>query len=434
MDDDELSLLCTGDLHLGRHPTRVPSNLDGPAFSPKSTWSNIIQHALDNDVDAVVISGDIADRENRYFEAFGAFETGAARLTEADIPVITVAGNHDCDVFPRMVSDIDLDDLHLLGRDGHWERWTLENDGEPLIHFDGWSFPDEHVYTSPMEDYDLPAADGVPQIGVLHADLDSRDSQYAPVQSSELRSSPMTSWVLGHIHSPGVRITSEPLVLYPGSPQPLDPGEPDAHGPWILSIDASGQATAAQNPLASVRYDSLEVDVSGIDDPQGVGPLISDEIENHIRSISPIGPLELLLVRIQLTGRTSAHAELVAEQHRIQNQFGSNEGSVTVRIDSLEVDTRPAIDLEQRAEGDDAVAHIASLLLDLQRDEPSDSVAPLIDEATRNMQQAYNSNAYTLLQRENEVARPDRQAAADTLEQEAKVLLDTLLAQKESES
>jgi len=434
MDDDELRILCTGDLHLGRHPTRIPSNLDSPEFSPKSTWSNTVQHAIDNDVDAVVISGDIADRENRYFEAFGAFENGAARLTEADIPVITVAGNHDCDVFPRMVSDISLDGLHLLGRDGHWERWTLENDGEPLIHFDGWSFPDEHVYMSPMEEYDLPAANGAPQIGVLHADLDSRDSQYAPVQSGELRSSSMTSWVLGHIHSPSVRITSEPLVLYPGSPQPLDPGEPDAHGPWLLSIDASGQATAEQEPLASVRYDSLEVDVSGIDDPQGVGPLISDEIENHIRTISPIGPLELLLVQIQLTGRTPAHAELAAEQHRIKNQFGSNEGSVAVRIDSLEVDTRPAIDLEQRADGDDAVAHIASLLLDLQRDEPSDSVDPLIDEATRNMQQAYNSNAYTLLQREDEVDRPDRQAAADTLEQEAKVLLDTLLAQKEGES
>ncbi len=116
--NDGIAILCTGDLHLGRHPSRIPERLDGPAFSPKAVWRETVQQAIDCDVDAVVVTGDVADRENRYFEAYGAFERGAVRLDKAEIPTTTIAGNHDFDVLPRIVRDLDLDNLHLLGENG----------------------------------------------------------------------------------------------------------------------------------------------------------------------------------------------------------------------------------------------------------------------------------------------------------------------------
>jgi DNA repair exonuclease SbcCD nuclease subunit len=424
-------LLCTGDLHLGRHPSRIPEELDGPELSSKSVWQSIVQEAIDRDVDGVVIAGDIVDRANRYFEAYGAFEDGLARLDDRDVPVVAVAGNHDFDVLPEMATNLDSDALQFLGRGGSWERWTLERDGEPLAHFDGWSFPDEHVYDSPLDGYDLPEAGDAPLIGVVHADLDSRGSRYGPVTSSDLRETSAVTWVLGHIHDPGVRIDSGPLALYPGSPQPLDPGERRAHGPWLVTIPPNGSVSAEQVPLASVRCDRIEIDASGADTPQSVAALISAGIEDHVRSELDASSLELSLVSVRLTGRTDAHSALLKQHRSMERDLEFREGSVAVRIESIAVDTRPRIDLEELSRGDNAAAYLANLLLEIENGEPRDTYRSEIDDSLAAMRRAHSANAYTPLRRETEPDDPDEAAAIETIEQQARVLLDTLLSQKD---
>lgn len=428
---DDLELLCTGDLHLGRHPNRIPDDLDGPELSPKAVWLSTVQKAIDQAVDAVVIAGDVVDRENRYFEAYGAFEDGIARLDQAEIPVVVVAGNHDFDALPDMVDALDSDALQFLGRGGQWDRWTLERDGEPVAHFDGWSFSAEHVYDSPLEEYELPATDDAPQIGVLHADLDSRGSRYAPVLSSELRDTSADAWLLGHIHSPGIQIDARPLALYSGSPQPLDPGEQRVHGPWSITIPENGDVRAEQIPLASVRYDRLSVDVSRVADPREATAVISEQIEEHVRSELDTGSLELGLVRVHLTGRTDAHSGLVDEQRSMERDLGFREGSVSVRIESVEVDTRPEIDLEGLAEGDNAAAYLADLLLEIEDGEPRETYGGVVDDSVAAIRQAHSANAYNPLRREAELDDPNDADAIEHLEQQARVLLDTLLGQKE---
>jgi DNA repair exonuclease SbcCD nuclease subunit len=428
---DALELLCTGDIHLGRHPSRIPDDLDGLELSPKAVWLSTVQKAIDRDVDAVVVAGDIVDQENRYFEAYGAFEDGIAQLNEEGIPVVVVAGNHDFDALPDMVDNLDSDTLQFLGKEGQWERWTLEQDSEPVAHFDGWSFSAEHVYESPLEEYELPATDDAPQIGVLHGDLDSRGSRYAPVLSSELRDTSADAWLLGHIHSPGIRIDSRPLALYSGSPQPLDPGEQQAHGPWIITIPETGDIRAEQIPLASVRYDQISVDVSGVDDPKEATAVISEEIEDHVRAELDMGSLELSLVRVRLTGRTDAHSALVDQHRSIERDLGFREGSVLVRIESLDVDTRPAIDLEDLAEGDNAAAYLADFLLEIENGDPHETYSEVVDDSLAAVRQAHSANAYNPLRRETELEDPDDDDAIEHLEQQARVLLDTLLSQKE---
>lgn len=431
---DAIELLCTGDLHLGRHPSRIPDDLDGPELSPKSVWLSMVRKATDRDVNAVVVAGDVVDQENRYFEAYGAFEEGVAQLHDQGIPVVVVAGNHDFDALPEMVDNLDFDTLQFLGRGGEWERWTLEQDGKPLAHFDGWSFPAEHVYESPLDEYDLSEADDAPQIGVLHADLDSRGSRYAPLQSSELRDTSAVIWLLGHIHSPGLQIDSRPLVFYSGSPQPLDPSEQRAHGPWSITIPQNGEVRAEQVPLASVRYDHVEVDVSGAEAPQEVTSMISEEIKEHVRSELDTRSLELSLVRVSLTGRTDAHSALVDQHRSMERDLGFQEGTVSIRIESIEVDTRPAIDLEDLAEGDNAAAYLAGLLLEIENGDPHENYRNMIDDSLTAMRQAHSANAYNPLRRETELNDPNEADAIESLEQQAEVLLDTLLSQKEGNS
>ena len=429
-----LTLLYTADIHLGRHPSRIPDELDSPGLSPKAVWLSTVQRAIEQRVDAVVVAGDIVDQENRYFEAYGAFEDGIAQLDEAGIPVVTVAGNHDFNALPEMVDNLDLNLLHLLGKDGTWERWTLERDGQPVAHFDGWSFSVDHVYESPIQEYDLPATDGTPIIGVLHADLDTRGSRYAPVSSSELRDTAVDAWLLGHIHTPSIQIDSQPLTVYAGSPQPLDPGEQATHGPWTITIPETGDIHAEQVPLASVRYDQLSVDVSEVLNAKEATAVISDEIKQHVRSELETRPLELSLVRLQLTGRTKAHSTLVNQHQAMARDLGFREGSVSVRIESIEVATQPAINLEDTAKGDNAAAYLAELLLEIETGDAQQAYDDLIDDSLGAIKEAHAANAYNPLRRETELTDPDHDDAVAQVEQQARVLLDTLLSQKEGQT
>lgn len=424
------TLLCTGDVHLGRHPTRIPDHLDGPAFSPRSVWQDVVREAIEREVDAVVLTGDVADRENRYFEAYGAFEAGAIELDEADVPVVAVAGNHDSEFLPRMIEDVDLEGLHLLGAGGTWERWTLEVDGDAAVRFDGWSFPQPHVASSPLADYDLePAAE--PQVGVLHADLGSPRSEYAPVTTSELRETGVACWLLGHLHEPGTRVESDPLALYPGSPQPLDPGERGVRGPWIVEVDAHGTVDVEQVPLASVCYDEVRVDASGAEDVQAVGSDASRALREHVQEHLEGRDVDAFLARLRLVGRTDAHGSLASAAERLREQLATRHGDTEVEVESVRVDTRPDVDLEALADGEGPVAYLAELLRALREGTASDEYGELIDAAHGAMRRAHGANAYDLLRREAGLEQPGRDDTLETLEREAELLLDALLRQKE---
>ncbi|QSG02869.1 metallophosphoesterase family protein [Natranaeroarchaeum sulfidigenes] len=427
-----VEVLCTGDLHLGRHPTRIPDRLDGPSMSPRSVWQDVVREAIDRKVDAVVLTGDVADRENRYFEAYGAFEAGVIDLDDAGIPVVAVAGNHDSEFLPRMIDDIDVDSLHLLGKGGTWERWTLQKGGAAAVHFDGWSFDRPHISSSPMDGYDLPEAPDVPQVGVLHADLNSPRSEYAPVTSSELKDVPVSGWLLGHIHVPGVRIESDPLTLYPGSPQALDPGEQGVHGPWLVSV-SSDKIDAEQLPLGTVCYDEIQVDVTDAEDLQAVGSKISTALQKHVQEDLETRKLAAFLPRVRLTGRTPAHTELVEESQTLVEQLATKQGSVNIQIESITVDTHPDIDLEAVADGEGPVSYLADLLIALENGGSDGQYNQAVDEAHEAMQRAHSASAYDLLRREADVGQPRREDAVKAVEQEARVLLDTLLQQKEDQ-
>jgi len=127
-------LLCTGDVHLGRRPSRVPPEDDMLAVS--YVWKRFIDAAIDRDVDAVVLTGDIVDAENKMYEAFGALERGIQQLLAADISVVAVAGNHDYDAFPRLVSALDDERFHTCGssrsraRTLRLSRWQSDPHGQ----------------------------------------------------------------------------------------------------------------------------------------------------------------------------------------------------------------------------------------------------------------------------------------------------------------
>lgn len=432
-----MKILCAGDLHIGRRPSRLPDRIDCGALSCAVQWGSIVEAAIEQGADLVALSGDVVDQANRYYEAVGPLEAGIRKLAGRGIPTVAVAGNHDHDVLPWLAESLDPADFRVLGRGGRWERHTLRRDGEPVLHVDGWSFPQQRHADDPLRGYDLDDGGAVPVLGLLHADLDVPRSVYAPVSVADLRSRAVGFWLLGHVHAPRHLADGGAQILYPGSPQPMDPGEPGPHGVWLLEIDAGGRFAARRLPLATVRYETLTVDLSGIADERALGLRVRESVQARLERCveEGCGPLRYLALRLVLSGRTAVHREIAGAADRIVADLRPEHAGVTAVVERVVTASRPALDLEALARTGDAAGLLARLVLGLEGTPPEGAAADpalerLVREAARTASDARSAAAYSALPA-GEAEMPVEEARL-VLAEQAMVLLDALLAQKEA--
>ena len=352
-------------MHLGRTPSRLPPDLSASELGPAAAWRRAVDTAIDRGVQAVLLAGDLVDREDDFFEAYRALEAGVRRLTEAGIEVIGVAGNHDVRVLPRLAGHIPQ--FRLLGAGGTWESCELADGGETVALW-GWSFPHAGVAASPLQDTRFDPARGV-NLGLLHCDRDgSPNSPYAPVASGELDRAGLDGWLLGHIHKSDALTAAAPNG-YLGSLTGLDRGEPGPHGPWLITV-AGGRIAAVEHlPLAPLRWEALDVDLGGISEPvETKDRLLAAvrELDGRMTSFPSVPAAVGLSVAVK--GRTrfgSAALDEISQEDRNEIHVGS--ASTHYFIQQIRVDTWPEIDLEELAKRADPVGLLAARLLWLDR-------------------------------------------------------------------
>lgn len=418
-----MKILLTGDVHIGRRSTRLQDRVDSHRHSCSAAWARIVELAISEAVDLVVITGDLVDQANRYLEAIGPLERGIGRLASAGIRAVAVAGNHDHDVLPALVDSLATDRFRLLGRRGDWERLTVEAGGA-RIHLDGWSFTRAHHPDSPLRGYE-PTRDGAPILALLHADLDQPTSRYAPIATPELRRFPDVTFLLGHVHARRVvRESGGATAIYPGSPQAMDPGEPGEHGVTLLRLE-SGGFTVESVPLSTVRYETLDVSVLGLDRPEDIDRRLADVVREHVAAMGPaIDRLESVRYRLRLIGASSIGRLLESRLDQLSQEFEFPAGSGSATVESFSVETTPAYDLDALSRGLGAPALVARLL----RDGDADPV--LRAELDRVAETVYTSRSFMEVAGHDEDLAALREAARAELKRATANLLDELFLQK----
>lgn len=426
-----IRVLCAGDIHIGRRSSRVRD-----VFRSADAWRDVVDIAIQLQVDLVALSGDIIDQESKSYEALGPMQHGLSRLYEAGIATVAVAGNHDFDVLARLTSITGTGKFHLLGQGGKWERFTLTREGHPLLHIDGWSFPNEHVRQAPLDSYTDRPADGIPVMALLHGDIGNNNSSYAPVNIQELWAKPFAFTLLGHIHKPQIFDGFQgKRALYPGSPYALDPGEPGIHGCWVAEIGEDGSTSLQQHAISPVQYVTGEVDIDEIIDESGFQARLSEALRTLAEETAQeygSNALKIVSARLTCTGSSSAHRLVdgwIAQAFTDLGQFPV--GSVHVEVDKFSSSVRPHIDLHERARGNDPVAEAAKILLALQEESPPDPYGELINSTLCEMQKIYRHTGYATLRSADQDAEPRTHHARELVGQRTWEMISLLVAQEE---
>ena len=349
-------------LGLGRDLPELAGRL---AEAPFAAFARIVDLALREEVDFLVIAGDIFDRDNPSLSGRMRFREELLRLDAAKIPVFLSGGNHDPvpAAWPPAVS---LPGNTRLFSADTVEFFPVERNGEVIARVGGLSHSRLRQTDNLVERFAAPPG-GPFTVGVLHANVGAQPGfqPYAPAAVADLAGRGVDYWALGHIHDRR-EVCREPLAAYPGCTQGLHINEPGEKGCLLVTAEArpdGGYAVRTSfRPLGPAVWKTLDMDLGGA--------ASLDELENRLRTgldraaAEVWSGCEMLLVRLRLQGRTELDGLLrkgttCAELADRLREDGS--GVPRIWIKDIDVATRPCVERGALLEREDLLGEVFRL-------------------------------------------------------------------------
>lgn len=262
----------------------------------RAAFDNLIERAIEERVDFVVIAGDLFDGDWRDMGTGLYFASAMGRLDQRGIPAFVLAGNHDAEsVVTRAVPWPPNVRLFNPRRP---ETHRLQN-LSVAVH--GQSFSTPAVTDNLVVAYPAPDAHSF-NIGILHTALAGRPGHhsYAPCSLEDLKSKGYDYWALGHVHEFEI-VSTDPHVVFPGNVQGRTIRETGAKGAVIVTVVGNEVTSVDRIDLDVIRWARLEVDCTGaaLDD---VADLVRT-VCSHVHGANASG--RPLIVRVSLVGETA---------------------------------------------------------------------------------------------------------------------------------
>jgi len=325
---NEFRFMHCADLHLGsrfkglsRDDVELARRMRESVFT---SFSNIVDAAIENDVDCLVISGDIYDDSN---ELPSTRMWLSQQLSRLKVPVFICRGNHDSAT--KWDSAIPYpENVHEFGTEP--ERIQVAPDVEIV----GVSYSESH------ETRNLALMlDGDPSrftIACVHCDLESVSEgyPYAPCRMSDLSGRGVDYWALGHIHKRAV-VSTDPYVVYPGNIQGRSYKETGPKGAYLVTVSSHRVAGMKFIPTGPYVWSDITVDIAGRD--------LGSVIEEVRRSVPRRG-----ICRITFAGSGQLDTMLRTEPDDVSSAIAAATGCT---ISSVSIHTSPEVDPESYAGG-----------------------------------------------------------------------------------
>lgn len=344
------SFIHCADLHLGEPFEGIYSGGKGPWINAigKSTFkafSKVVDAAIENRVDAILISGDVYNSDHHSLSAQLNFARELYRAAEAGIQAFIIHGNHDPG--EAWIADIPLPEtVHIFGSDGV-EAIPLMKDGEKAAVIYGISYKTrrqpENLARLFHKNKEDPFA-----IGMLHTEVGEKDGVYAPCSKDDLIHSGMDYWALGHVHT-RVTLDTRPYIVYPGNTQGLDMSEQGPRGCYLVDVGQYGTVSLKFIETDAIRWMTMTVDVSAF---RQVEEVIAEIVKRRASLKQQIG--RPCIIRLVFKGSGPLHQILRSEEGReyILQTLNNKEQFrfIFAYFADIKDESRTDIDLKERRE------------------------------------------------------------------------------------
>ena len=299
--------LHAADLHLGAPLESLGESIDSGTYDRvkalvNKAFDRLIDVAIDEGVDFVVLAGDVYDNAERDPGAQRRFLLGLRRLTDAGIKVFMVHGNHDPltkdikqGVLPEGVTVFPAGKLDS-------QVVTMRNGVNVTVAGVSYARKEETDNLVPL----FAGLTGRTIVGVLHTNVGGNDSghkNYAPSTPAELQASPVHYWALGHVHKRSVNPIDSGWWAYPGNLQgrSVKASECGPKGVLIVDIDDDGRVLEPRFvDCSTVRFERLSVPVNTVESITDLNDVVNEALAEVVSRAdgSPV------MVRLELTGTT----------------------------------------------------------------------------------------------------------------------------------
>ena len=363
-----MKFIHTADIHLDSPLRGLAAYQNAPVDSlrtaTRDAFVRLIDVAIEEVVDFMVIAGDLYDGSWPDYNTGHFFVRQMGRLHQAGIPVYLLYGNHDAEsaMTRRLVLPANV---HLFDT----RRPSTHRIEALRVALHGRSFKDAATLDNLAVGYPA-AVPGWLNIGVLHTALegDAAHARYAPCSLAELNAKGYDYWALGHVHEHAV-LQQSPWVVFPGNLQGRHIRETGPRGAVLVHADEGGIRGIERLLVDVLRWERLVVDVTAATGLASVLPLVAEGLGRLLARQADARPMA---VRVQLTGRSSAHGELFGQAAQLREEVLAQAAALAgerLWIEKVVPDTSPALDATQLSGRADALADLQALLTQAPADE-----------------------------------------------------------------
>jgi DNA repair exonuclease SbcCD nuclease subunit len=308
--------LHAADLHLGSPlkslGTRVSTEIHDLAKKQVNTvFQNLVNVAKSEQVDFVVLAGDIYDTADRDPGAQIRVNLGLRELSEAGIKVFLVHGNHD-PLTPDYLSGRELPEGVFIFPAGEVTSHaiTMRNGAEVTVA--GISYRDKAETQNLAQLFH--SVSGQTIVGVLHTNVGGigQHGNYAPCTTADLQMSPVNYWALGHIHDRQVHETPKGYWAYPGNLQGRSTKATECGAKGVLIVDVHEDGTLEEPrfvPCDAIRFQRLSIDLTDVSNNSDVLDIAIEKLKEAVADSED----RSLMVRLEFTGATEIYDEFIKD-------------------------------------------------------------------------------------------------------------------------
>ncbi|MDD4028563.1 MAG: DNA repair exonuclease [Caldisericia bacterium] len=348
--------------------------LEGSTFK---SFEKVVQTAIAQQVDFVVIAGDIYNSSMKSIRAQLFFLNQMRLLAHHQIPCLFVHGNHDS-LDSWMIKAEFPTSIFQFSPFVSCKSLYRDNEDTPYVNIIGYSYPSRDIQKNIAKEiaaFSQSLDPNTYNVGLLHCNVggDPTTENYAPCSLQDLLASNIHYWALGHVHTRKILHDDHPAVVYPGNIQGLHINDTQKKGFYIVNVhDGETECSFIETSSFLWFHPTIQVQEKHIDS------LIESMIQEMVDQTQDSPGI----FRFELEGHTPLHQELQNHNQEMEETIRENIEQENCYLESIRIRTKPYLDMDAIRKRNDFSSLFLKKTEDLLHTEnPTEKMKELMDEA-----------------------------------------------------